>query len=87
MPTPVRLVKYVRREDPGDLVYGYIWRDAVYVGEPLQFDLDACAEHEARMFDYETGEPVGDTFNYCLMPTPLCYDVGCGGHRPLGLIP
>lgn len=63
--------RYVRREDPGDLLWGYIWRPAILVddlphyGEFLHL---STSEIEALMVDKETGKPVGDTRNFCIDP-------------------
>lgn len=70
--------RYVRRGDPGDLLWGYIWRPAILVD-------DGCLERrsisgiEACMFDKETGEPVGDTYNICI--DEHCWHEDCAPMR------
>lgn len=77
--------RYVRRGDPGDLVYGYCWRPAILVDEmPHEgeiFHYTDYAEIESCMYDKETGEPVGDTANFCVNPN--CWHTDCA---PLTLI-
>lgn len=78
----VYICRYVRRADPGDLLVGYIWRKAVLVLDsedeygPHDFLLVPHVYFEERMFDYETGENVGDTLNYCL--GRRCWHPDCG---------
>jgi hypothetical protein len=60
------LCHYVRRCDPGDLVWGYNWREAVLVWPEFPYVFGKHADIESCMFDKETGEPVGDTGNYCV---------------------
>ena len=72
--------RYVRKDDPGDLLWGFHWRPAVIVDERcLYHDYPFMGltheEIEACMFDKETGENVGDTRNYCINPT--CYHEDC----------
>lgn len=71
------LCHYVRREDPGDLLWGYNWREAVMAVED-GFNPNGAkfAEVEERMFDKETGKNVGDTGNYCI--NPHCGHEDCG---------
>jgi hypothetical protein len=76
--------RYVRREDPGDLVFGFMWRPAVLVDECQHLGEAFHYQHrelEALMFDKETGKNVGDTRNYCV--DPHCCHEDCA---PLTLI-
>lgn len=78
----VYICRYVSLADPGDLLLGYIWRKAVLVLGPE----DSCGPDDAllvphvyfeeRMFDYETGQNVGETYNYCL--DRKCWHPDCG---------
>lgn len=75
--------RYVRHQDPGDLLHGYKWRPAILVVED-GFDPylgRSTAAVESRMFDKETGVNVGDTRNYCI--NPFCCHDDCA---PLQLI-
>lgn len=72
--------RYVRREDPGDLVWGFYWRPAVVVVEEGRDDAFpfvglTLGEIEERMYDKETGRNVGDTYNFCI--DPCCTHEDC----------
>jgi hypothetical protein len=70
---------YVNREDPGDLLWGYNWREAVLVVEGKYPHFPRAGEHaaiEACMFDLETGKNVGDTRNFCV--SQYCSHEDCG---------
>lgn len=62
------LCHYVRREDIGDLLWGYNWRKAIWVddGTPVPRGLTRYSFYENNMFDKNTGVNVGDTQNFCI---------------------
>lgn len=75
--------RYVSRQDHGDLLGGFRWRPAVLVLDN-EYEYSTRYTHEyleSRMFDKETGKPVGDTRNYCVCP--FCTHEDCA---PLTLI-
>jgi hypothetical protein len=77
--------RYVRREDPGDLVWGYYWRPAILVDDGTINMHPSTPEQitavENNIFDMETGKNVGDTRNFCI--NPHCCHEDCA---PLTLI-
>lgn len=72
------LCHYVRREDPGDLLLGFHWREAIwaYDGQPKPKRVESYSFYEKNMFDKETGKNVGDTRNFCI--SPKCKHEDCG---------
>ncbi len=70
--TKVYECRYVNRDDPGDLVWGYNWRTAILVDEGglilIMPNEEQIKKIEENMFDKETGACVGDTRNFCVNP-------------------